>query len=316
MRRRDFVTSCASHLAAAAAASALTSRLAWAQRPSGAVIAAEPFGRLERVAEGIWALVSTPLDGDRTTVSNGGIIAGRNGVLAIEGFFQPAGAQWLAARARELTGRWPTHVVLTHYHADHTSGVAGYLTPDAHPSVRSTAATRDMARDRNQPADAARTAALADVVIVDAASRSTLDLGGRTVQLVPRRGHTASDVSLELDEPDVVFCGDLLWNAMFPNYVDAVPSQLRTSVRELRRGPRAVYVPGHGAIASDADYARYQALLDEVEQAARAAHAKGTSAADAGAAYQLPAAVGDWAMFSKAFFERAFGAWYRELGQA
>jgi nicotinamidase-related amidase len=49
------------------------------------------------VADNVWALISTPLSGDRTTLSNGGIIAGRNAVLAIEGFNQPAGAAWLGS---------------------------------------------------------------------------------------------------------------------------------------------------------------------------------------------------------------------------
>jgi hypothetical protein len=33
------------------------------------------------------------LGGDRTTLCNGGLVAGRDGVLAIEGFMQPAGAR-------------------------------------------------------------------------------------------------------------------------------------------------------------------------------------------------------------------------------
>jgi hypothetical protein len=55
-------------------------------------------------------------------------------------------------------------------------------------------------------------------------------------------------------------------------------------------------------------------MLDEIEQAARDAHAGGLSAADAGAAYALPETLGEWTLFSRAFFERAFTAWYRELG--
>ena len=62
----------------------------WARRPLGAVVAREPFGNLEKVADGVWALISTPLGGNNTTVSNGGIIAGKSGVLAIEGFNQTA----------------------------------------------------------------------------------------------------------------------------------------------------------------------------------------------------------------------------------
>jgi glyoxylase-like metal-dependent hydrolase (beta-lactamase superfamily II) len=315
--RREFIgqsVSCGAHLALAAAVMPRALRDAWARPSIGSVVAREPFGNLERVSDGVWALISTPLSGDRTTLSNGGIIAGKNAVLAIEGFNQPAGAAWLAGKARELTGKWPTHVALTHYHSDHANGVAGYLTPDHHPIVRATETTRGLVLEKNLPADAARTDALKDVTFLSGSEATTVDLGGRTVRVVPRLGHTLSDVSLELDDPSIVFCGDLFWNAMFPNFVDAIPTKLATSVRALRRQTGTIYVPGHGAIGRQAEYDRYVAMLDDVERAARDAHAKGLTATDAGAAYKLPAALGEWTLFSPAFFGRAFAAWYKELG--
>jgi len=320
LSRREFLArsgSCAAHLALAAAVAPDALRAAWARTPLGPVVAREPFGNLEQVADGIWALVSTPLGGDRTTLSNGGIIAGRNGVLAVEGFNQPAGARWLAAKARELTKRWPTHVVVTHYHSDHANGVAGYAAEgatDTRPTVRATERTRELVLQRNQPADAARTEALQHAVVLPPTEPTTLDLGGRVVRIVPRGGHTDSDVSLEVDDPSIVFCGDLVWNAMFPNYVDAVPTRLAASVKALRRDRRTTYVPGHGALAREAEFDRYVAMLGEVEQAARRAHLQGTPAADAGAAFALPPSLGEWTLVNQVFFERAFAAWYKELG--
>ena len=147
-------------------------RLAWARSPIGTVVAREPFGSLEKISDGVWALISTPLSGDRTTLSNGGIIAGRNAVLAIEGFNQPAGAAWLAGKAKELTGKWPTHVALTHYHSDHANGVAGYLTDAEHPVVRSTERTRDLVIERNKPVDDARVAAVRGATLLSASEAS------------------------------------------------------------------------------------------------------------------------------------------------
>jgi len=317
LSRRDFLVqsgSCAAHLALAAAVMPTTARLRWARNSYGAVVAAEPFGNLEKVSEDVWALISTLLSGDRTTLSNGGIIAGRNAVLAIEGFNQPQGAVWLAGTARELTGRWPTHVVLTHYHADHANGVAGYLSESQHPSVRATDRTRSLVLERNRPADDARAAALHDAVILSPNDASALDLGGRTVRIIPRSGHTDSDISLELDDPSIVFCGDLFWNAMFPNFVDAIPTKLATSVRALRRTRDTIYVPGHGAIGKAAEYDRYVSMLDEVERAARQARSANISAGDAGKDFHLPTSLGEWTMFSPVFFQRAFEAWYKELG--
>lgn len=314
--RRQFLAesgSCAAHLALAAIAMPSARRLLWARNAFGPVVASEPFGNLEKVSDGVWALISTPLAGDRTTVSNGGIVAGRDAVLAIEGFNQPQGAVWLAGKARELTGRWPTHVVLTHYHADHANGVAGYLTDGARPSVRSTERTRELVLARNQPADVSRVTALNAAVVLSAADQTQLDLGGRVVRIVPRSGHTDSDLSLELDDPSVVFCGDLFWNAMFPNFVDAAPTRLGSAVRALRRTRDTVYIPGHGSIGGATEYDRYTAMLGEVERAARKAHGAGVNAADAAGSFALPPSLGDWALFNKIFYQRAFEAWYKEL---
>ncbi|HEU4988633.1 MAG TPA: MBL fold metallo-hydrolase [Gemmatimonadaceae bacterium] len=317
--RREFLAqsgTCAAHLALAAAVSPRLLRELWAARPMGPVVATEPWARIEKVSDGVWALVSTPLTGDYTTVSNGGIIAGKNAVLAIEGFQTPKGAAWLAAQARALTGRWPTHVLVTHYHSDHANGVAGYLTENDHPVIRATQITRDEVIARNTPADAARTAALDDAVLMSPTDAWTLDLGGRSVRVVPQLGHTDSDVALELDDANLIFTGDLFWNAMFPNYVDAMPSKLARSIGVLRAKQAATYVPGHGNVATPAALDRYIAMIDDVGEAATRAHAAGTSAKGAAAAYAIPAATGEWTMFSKAFIERAFTAWYRELDGA
>lgn len=245
--RRSFVkhaASCAAHLGLMAAASPWLTRALWAAQERFPVVAREAWGRLERVAEGVWALVSTPLDGDRTTLCNGGIVAGRTGVLVVEAFGSDAGARWMAEQARALTGRTATHVVLTHYHAD----------------------------------------------------------------------HTPSDVSLELADPSVVFCGDLVWNGMFPNYVDAIPSRLSRDVRLLRSVEATTYVPGHGPLAAAADLDRYVSLLDDVEAAARRAMERGLTAEAVGAAYRIPADLGEWTLFNPRYFERAIGAWMKELG--
>jgi glyoxylase-like metal-dependent hydrolase (beta-lactamase superfamily II) len=311
--RRDFIrhsVSCAAHLALAGAFLPRALRAEWTRSLAGRVVAEEKFGRLEQIAEGVWALVSTPLTGDMTTVANGGLVLGRDGLLAVEGFFQPGGAQWLAEQARVLTGRRPTHVALTHYHADHVNGIAGYGVGAQAPKVLSTESTRALALERNQPADASRAEALRGAEIL---RPGVLDLGGRTVRMATDQGHTASDTVLELDDPAITFCGDLVWHGMFPNYVDATPSVLGRVVRGLRR-PGANYVPGHGPVGRQADFDRYVSVLDAVEEAARRSHAAGVPAAEAGAAFGLPPTLGEWTLFNKVFFERAFTAWYRELG--
>lgn len=309
--RRAFLRHSASsavHLGLMGAATPLLARRHRPAQERFPVVAREPWGRIERVAEGIWALVSTPLE-DRTTLCNGGIVAGRVGVLVVEAFGSDAGSRWMAERARELTGRDPTHVVLTHYHGDHTAGLRGAAV-GADVAVLSTAVTRDLVKERGQDAPLE----LLDAVdLLDARRPTEIDLGGRSVVVVPRRGHTASDVSIEIADPPVVFCGDLVWNRMFPNYVDATPSRLSRDVGLLRAAGGSTYVPGHGPLADASDLDRYVELLDDVEAAARRAVERGWTAEEAGSAYAVPGALGEWTLFNPGYFARAIGAWMSEL---
>jgi cyclase len=246
--RREFLVetaSCARHLALAAAFTPALARAAWARRTVGPVVAAEPFGRLEAIGANVWALISTPLGGDFTTVSNGGIIAGKDGVLVYEGLTRPAGAKWLAERAKDLTGKWPTHALVSHYHGDHVNGIAGYGDGGPMPKLHLTANTRERS-DKNQPADEARSRALGSAIMLDPTSETKLDLGGRTVRVIPHAGHTASDVVVLLDDPPILFGGDLIWNGMFPNYMECVPTLLAKTVRGLRDRPGREEQGAHG----------------------------------------------------------------------
>lgn len=311
-------TGCMAHVLLNASCAPIGQRRRWIA-PANPVLVTTPFARLEAVGPDTWALISTPLGGDRTTFANGGIIAGRAGVVVIEGFYRAAGAEWLAQQARQLTGRWPTHVVLTHYHVDHASGVSGYRSGESIPRVHATAPTRDHVRKGGPVApakDEVLDRALADMVVVPHAAASRIDLGNRVLTLQPFTGHTASDLTVHDEDAGVSWAGDLVWHRMFPNYVDAKPSQLAASVRALARRleqTRAVMVPGHGALITRAGMTDYLGLLDSLEAAARAGRAAGTPAAQVAAAYSVPASLGEW-MASKASIERAVTAWYRELG--
>lgn len=309
--RRQFLcrsASCAAHVGLMAAGAPLFTRELFAAQERFPVVAREPWGRLERIADGVWALVSDPFT-DRATLCNGGIVAGRAGVVVIEAFGTDAGARWMATQARRLTGRAPTHAVLTHYHSDHTGGLRGTV-ESGEVELMATPVTRDYAR-RNPDAP---NPILNLATPLDTIRPTEIDLGDRSLLIVPRRGHTDSDVTIELTDPNVVFCGDLVWNAMFPNYIDATPSRLSGAVRLLHARDAETYVPGHGPLADRAALTRYVDLLDDVEAAARRALERGSTAEEAGADYRLPAGMRDWTLFNPEYFGRAIGAWMEELG--
>lgn len=309
--RRGFLwdsSSCAAHLMAAAALGPSVIDRLFTQRPVGRVIRTEPWGRIEEVAEGVWAMISTPLvERDFTTIANGGIIAGRDAVLAVEGLGTVEGARWLGDAAQELTGRRPTHVVLTHHHGDHSSGQAGYAEREGELRVIATEETHA------RLLRSAQTRLMPNVVITAGSGPTELDLGGRIVRFIPRSGHTCSDLVIEIYDPRVTWCGDLVWNAMFPNYVDARPSELIESVRATLTDGETLYVPGHGDMAGRDDLRSYVSLLEDVEDAARRSFARGVSAEEAAREYVVPAALGEWVRFNERYYEVAIGSWHREL---
>lgn len=312
--RRDFLctaASCGAHVSLMSALAPFGGQRLWAAQERFTVVASEPWGRLERIAEGVWALVSTPLV-DRTTLCNGGIIAGRNGVVVVEAFGTDAGARWMAEQAERLTGRQPSHVVLTHFHGDHTGGLRGAREMGA-PAILATPYTRDTTRQNEEepPNEILNRATPLDTI-----RPTEIDLGDRSVLVVPRQGHTDSDVTVEISDPSVVFCGDLVWNGMFPNYVHATPSRLTQAVRLLHIGGAETFVPGHGSIGSADDLVRYIDLLDHVEDAARNAVSEGLSAEEAGARFRMPTGMEEWTLFSPAYFSRAIGSWMTEWGQS
>lgn len=272
------------------------------------VVVREPWAEILRLGEGVWAVISNPLR-DRTTLCNGGIVAGRNGVVIIEAFASDDGFEWVASQARRLTGRDPTHVVVTHYHGDHTNGLTAAGRTDA--EILATPVTRDFTRGNETVPNSVLNRARP----LDTIRPTEIELGDRSLILVPRRGHTESDLTVEVADPSVVFCGDLVWNEMFPNYVDATPTRLNQAVSLIRASEAATYVPGHGPVVDLPALDRYVQLLGHVEAAARRAMQEGLTAEEAGAAYHPPVEMRDWTVFSDSYFALAIGAWMKELGR-
>jgi glyoxylase-like metal-dependent hydrolase (beta-lactamase superfamily II) len=228
----------------------------------------------------------------------------------------------MAEKARELTGRWPTHVLVTHYHGDHSGGAEGFLPPDGavptvggtdRPLVLVTSTTRNLKVESlsDDTSDVVRRL-WTDVTLVPEDVPREIDLGGRSVELVPRYGHTASDVTIDLPEEGITWCGDLVWNGMFPNYMDAIPSRLSAAVRNLRATRRRLYVPGHGPLADPVALAGYLEVIDGLEATARTARREGWTSEEAGSRHRIPEHLGEWTLFNPNYFQRAVEAWMKE----
>ncbi len=300
-----------------------SARRAFAQDGAGKVVDRQPFAYTEKLADDAWAVIATP-QGGYEVVCNGGIIAGRDAVLAIEATMSGDGAAYICAMAEQLAGRPPTHVIMTHYHGDHTAGLYRYVAANPDVVMMTTATTRDLLlgnMDQRLPAPdadggpftAGPAAMLPNAVLRTESAPMTIDLGGRTVTVTPRRGHTDSDVTIEISDPRIVWCGDLVFNGLFPNYRDSSPSKLTEVCNDFLRDPGTLYVPGHGPLGDRDAMKPYLGLLEDVENAARKAHKAGKSAAEAGQSYTPDPALGEWAKFNPRVFEWGIDAWYREF---
>ncbi len=289
----------------------------------GETIRSAPFARVEKIADGFWAVIATP-KGGYEAVSNSGIIRGRDGVLVVDASNSAAGSRFVAETAKALTGRAPTHVVLTHHHGDHANGLCGHLAANADVRLVSTAETRDLLlgsiRKGTPPGDdgtlteSKHTHVVPNTVFAAGPEPVELDLGGVVVRLVSRRGHTPSDVTVEIVEPRIVWCGDLVFNGLFPYYGDATPSVLAETCASFLKDPGVTYVPGHGPVTDAKGLKLYLALLDHVGAAARDAHAKGIPPGEAWKRYTIPESLGPWDKFRPDVYRFAFEAWARELG--
>ena len=98
----------------------------------GRVVATDSGARLERLADGVYAIVHD----DATEAwphGNTGVVVGDDGVLVVDATYLPARARADIALIRRVTDRPVRWLVNTHWHGDHTHGNGVYR--DAFPGL-------------------------------------------------------------------------------------------------------------------------------------------------------------------------------------
>ena len=204
------------------------------------------------VADGVYARRYPELD------QTLGLVVGESGCLVIDtGTDEVHGAEFAAA-IRAIT-RLPWTVVITHAHFDHFFGTAAFLPcpiwahARCHPAMAGSEAHRQdwvtRYTERGEPELARRLAEARLVLPTEVlTTHTTLDLGGRTVDLIhPGPAHTDHDVVVNVPDAGVVFAGDLVEQGAPPSVgPDARITLWPTALDHLLTLNPTVVVPGHG----------------------------------------------------------------------
>jgi len=209
---------------------------------------------------------------------NVGVLVGEQGVLMIDDQFAPL-APKLQAAIDAITGSnvKPRFLVNTHHHGDHTGGNALF-------GLEATVIAHDNVRARLADAASSKPELLPGVPVVTYADSATVHFDGETVRLVHYANcHTDGDTVVTFEKARVVHMGDLFFNGRFP-FVDLKSGGstlgLERAVGEILAGlpDDAKVIPGHGALATKADLARYYGMLSESIAILRRAAAAGDDA--------------------------------------
>lgn len=231
---------------------------ATAQAPSSPTMTARQVSPSAWYVEGLSALGSPA---NQNFVSNAAFVVTPAGVVVIDALGSPKLAQRLLAEIREHTDKPVTHVILTHYHADHIYGVQALKAAGAKVLAHQAARlylNSDTARLR---LEASRTELAPwidkDTQLVPAdqwlEGDSELEVGGVRFQIkAVGPSHTPEDLVVYLPQQKVLFAGDLVFRSRIPFVGQADSRQWIKALDSLLAFDAGVIVPGHGPVSTEA----------------------------------------------------------------
>ncbi len=258
--RRQFFWRSAALAGAAAAAATPLARAAPAAGADGAL----PEMRALEAAPGCWYVQGRSELGspaNQNFISNAGFVITSSSVVVIDALGSPALAERLLAEIARVTPRKVSHVVLTHYHADHIYGLQVFERLGAqiiaHQGGREYLVS-DTARLRLQasrtelaPWIDERTRLVAATQWIDA--RRELTVGDTTLVLQPvGPAHTPEDLAVYVPRARALYAGDLVFRSRIPFVGQADSHNWILSLDKLLAFDAQVVVPGHGPVSTEA----------------------------------------------------------------
>jgi glyoxylase-like metal-dependent hydrolase (beta-lactamase superfamily II) len=242
----------------AALAALLLAAAASAQQPVPRQVAAQQVSPSAWFVQGDAALGSRA---NRNFISNAGFIVTPAGVVVIDALGSPQLAKELLDAIARVTPQPVTHVIVTHFHADHVYGLQEFRRRGvrilAHRAAleylnSDTAASRLQAsRAELAPWIDADTRLVTPDQWLDGATE--LVLGGMRIQVQPvGPAHTPEDLVVFLPGERVLFAGDMVFRGRVPFVGQADSRQWIVALNLLLKLDPAVVVPGHGALSTSA----------------------------------------------------------------
>ena len=207
--------------------------------------------------EGVSALGSPA---NQNFISNAAFVVTPGGVVVIDALGSPALAVRLIAEIRKITNLPITHVIATHYHADHIYGLQTFKAQGAHivahraarGYLNSETARLRLEASRQQLApwvDESTRLVEADEWIE---GDKEIVVGGVHFQIKPvGPSHTPEDLAVYMPAEKVLFAGDLVFRSRIPFVGQADSRHWIAAIDNLLAFNTQVIVPGHGPFSTE-----------------------------------------------------------------
>ncbi len=180
-------------------------------------------------------------------------------------------AAWLKTEIAQRFGQPIKYLVLSHDHADHSSG--GEVFADTAVVVAHENAKRTIIGEK-------RPTAVPDITFAD---RMTIELGGKSVELIyPGRSHSDNLIVMHFPQERALFTVDFISVNRLP-YRDLSDSYFPDWIEAIKRVEALdfdILVPGHGPMGTKVDASAHREYIEELYNQVVAAARAGQSVDD------------------------------------